>query len=228
MIINVGILQAGETNSAMRGDFVDYDDMFRQSFRDFNFNMTAYRVFEDEFPTNPDAEQAYIISGSRFGVYEDYPWIDRLGGFIRDCYSQSIPMVGICFGHQMLAKALGGTVEKFSGGWAIGMQSYTLNGDTTPFDQLAFHQDQVIEPPKEAELFCTSDFCKYAGLYYGDKAISVQAHPEFQNDYVRALTHLRSESFSDEQREESLTSLEQRTASPVLIQQLGQFIVDHV
>ena len=94
-------------------------------------------------------------------------------------------MVGICFGHQIIAQALGGKVEKFHGGWSVGPTKYALNGGEVTLN--AWHQDQVVERPKEAELVGTSPFCENAALVYGERAFTVQAHPEFDNEFLGNL-----------------------------------------
>ncbi len=164
------------------------------------FNYRGYCVLDDEFPAAADECDGWIITGSKHGVYDDLPWIEPLKVLVREIYQAKIPLVGICFGHQIMAEALGGKVEKSDRGWGLGLQTYQLvnrtppNGTTTHYPAItlnAIHQDQVVEPPADARVFAGSTFCPYAGLVYGDQAFSLQPHPEFSISYEQALIEYR-------------------------------------
>ncbi len=142
-------------------------------------------------PESINDADGWLITGSKFGAYENHPWIPPLEEFIRSAYSKDIPIVGICFGHQILAQALGGTVEKYSGGWSVGRVEYNLEGHDTPVPLYAWHQDQVVVPPKDARVIGSTDFCRYAALAYGNKAYSLQPHPEFTESFFHALFDAR-------------------------------------
>ncbi len=122
-------------------------------------------------------------------MYEDHPFIPPLEALIREIYRQEIPLVGICFGHQIIAQALGGTVEKYAGGWSVGATEYSLGEASVVLN--AWHLDQVITPPDQATVIGSSECCKYAFLGYGAKAFSVQAHPEFNSTFVKGLIDTR-------------------------------------
>ena len=133
--------------------------------------------------------QRLAITGSRHGVYEDHRWLDPLREFIRLIHYEKLPLVGICFGHQIIAQALGGVVEKFQGGWSVGSTLYKYGNRDVNLN--AWHQDQVIVPPSNAETVMTNDFCKFAGLAYDDNIITFQPHPEFNSDYIQGLIENR-------------------------------------
>ncbi|MEM8801686.1 MAG: type 1 glutamine amidotransferase [Pseudomonadota bacterium] len=143
-----------------------------------------------DFPAMTDDAEGWLITGSKYGAYEDLPFIPRLEAFIREAYAADIPQVGICFGHQIIAQALGGTVEKFSGGWCIGRTEYDFDG--TPLALNAWHQDQVTHPPADATTIAETPFCQHAGLAYKGRAFSVQPHPEFDVDAVELLLKARA------------------------------------
>ena len=107
----------------------------------------------------------------------------------RQALRAGLPVVGICFGHQIIAQALGGKVEKFAGGWSVGPTAYDFDGDTITLN--AWHQDQVVERPKDAQVLASNDFCENAALLYDDRAFTVQAHPEFRSDFVDGLMKTR-------------------------------------
>jgi GMP synthase-like glutamine amidotransferase len=102
--------------------------MFARLFEPRGFELRLWEVVDGDFPDGPDAADAWLITGSPHGVYEDRPWIAPLEAFIRDIRDAGRPLVGICFGHQIVAQAFGGRVEKFDGGWALGRRSTTIAG----------------------------------------------------------------------------------------------------
>jgi len=154
------------------------------------FTFQGWNVVDMEFPKTVDDADGWLISGSRHGAYEDLPFIPPLESFIHDIYSAKIPLVGICFGHQVMAQALGGRVQKFSDGWAVGNTDYQFQDGVMSLN--AFHQDQVVEAPDMAQTIATNEFCKYAGFAYPNRAMSVQAHPEFGLTEMTQLLELRA------------------------------------
>jgi GMP synthase (glutamine-hydrolysing) len=124
------------------------------------------------------------------------------GRFFEGDLRKKIPIVGICFGHQLLAQALGGKVEKFSQGWSIGHTPYTVEDNSKDENRkvniAAWHQDQVTVLPDDAVCTGSSDFCKYAFIEYGETAYSIQAHPEFTSEFIGELVSLRSASMPEE------------------------------
>ena len=113
--------------------------------------------------------------------------------FIRNCFDADTPVAGFCFGHQIMAQAMGGVVEKFSGGWDVGYKTYnlTFQEKNEKASVMAWHQDQVIEKPKDAQLIASSSFCKIAGLKYGNIGLSLQSHPEYNSDFLKGLMRER-------------------------------------
>lgn len=185
----IGILQTGQSPDMLRGQFGDYPDMFQQLLAEQGFAFRTFHVEAMEFPEDVHQCDGWLITGSRHGAYEDHPFIKPLESFIRDAYAEQVPLVGICFGHQIIAQALGGKVEKFAGGWSVGPQSYDFNGDRLTLN--AWHQDQVTVRPPGAEVAACSEFCENAALVYGDRAFTVQAHPEFRGPFMDGLIHTR-------------------------------------
>ncbi len=187
--MRIGILETGLAPDDLRARHGSYPDLFARLLGPRGFDFTTYSVVGMEFPDSVHDAEGWLITGSRHGVYEDHPFIPPLEALIRQAVAEAVPVVGICFGHQAVAQALGGRVEKFHGGWAVGPQDYDFDGQTLRLN--AWHQDQVIEPPDGAEVIATHPFCAYAGLRYGDRALTVQAHPEFDDAFLAGLIETR-------------------------------------
>jgi GMP synthase-like glutamine amidotransferase len=183
----IGILQTGLAPDAL-SDLGDYPDMFARLLDGNGFTFRTYRVLEGQFPAHVTDCDGWLITGSRHGAYEDHPWISPLEQFIRDSFAAHVPMVGICFGHQIIAQAMGGKVEKFAGGWAVGAQDYDFGGTSLTLN--AWHQDQVTQAPAGAKVVASNEFCANAALLY-DHAFTVQAHPEFRPEFIDGLMKTR-------------------------------------
>ncbi|MBT8475739.1 MAG: type 1 glutamine amidotransferase [Rhodobacteraceae bacterium] len=187
--MKIGILQSGHLPEAMRETLGDYSEMYQALLAGQGLEFTTYNVCDMEFPESATSEDGWLISGSRHGAYDDLPFIARLEDLIREAHAAGVPMVGICFGHQIIAQALGGKVEKFAGGWAVGPQVYEF-GDT-PLTLNAWHQDQVTDLPPGATPIATHPFCANAGFVLGDHILTVQPHPEFDDAAVASLVDQR-------------------------------------
>ncbi|WP_099826436.1 type 1 glutamine amidotransferase [Oceaniglobus indicus] len=187
--MHIGILQTGLAPDTLKAEGGDYPDLFARLLDGHGLTFTTWRVVDGAFPDGIDAADGWLITGSKHGAYEDHPWIPPLETLIRDIHAAGRPMVGICFGHQIIARALGGKVEKFNGGWSVGQVPYVIEG--TPFRLNAWHQDQVTVPPDTARTVGASDFCAHAALAYGDTILTVQPHPEFDANAIETLIDTR-------------------------------------
>jgi GMP synthase-like glutamine amidotransferase len=185
----IGILQTGLAPDVLAPEMGDYPDMFARLLDGQGFTFRTWRVVDGEFPENVHAADGWLITGSRHGVYEDHPWIPPLEEFIRAAFSARVPLVGICFGHQIVAQAMGGKVERHAGGWAVGATDYDFGGETIRLN--AWHRDQVVKVPGTAKVIASNDFCANAALLYDDRAFTVQAHPEFRPEFVDGLMKTR-------------------------------------
>lgn len=188
--MRIGILKCGQSPEVIRGELGDYDTMFEQLLAGRGFEFTSYHVEAMQFPASVHDADGWLLTGSRHGAYEDHAFIAPLEEFVRRAYAEHVPMVGICFGHQLIAQALGGKVMKYPGGWAVGAQDYDF-GDV-PVTLNAWHQDQVVERPAGAEIAATSGFCENAALVYDDRAFTIQAHPEFPDAFIQGLIEHRA------------------------------------
>jgi len=187
--MKIGILRTGHSPENMIETMGNYDVMFERLLEGNDFEFQTFSVVDGEFPAGPQDADGWLITGSKHGAYEDHDWIPPLETLIRDINATGKPMIGVCFGHQIIAQALGGKVAKFDGGWSVGRTEYTLNGKPVALN--AWHQDQVVKLPETARVVGSSDFCANAMLTYGDNIWTVQPHPEFSPEFLGGLIRTR-------------------------------------
>lgn len=220
----IGILQTGQAPDILRDASGDYPDMFEKLLAGRGLTFRTWHVEEMEFPDDVRECEGWLITGSRHGAYEDHPFIPKLETFIRDAIAAKVPLVGICFGHQIIAQALGGTVERFDEGWAVGPQDYDFGDETLTLN--AWHRDQVTKRPEGAEVAATNAFCENAALIYGDDAFTVQAHPEFHDDFVEGLMRTRGKGLVPEPLMEAANArLGAKNSSPAIADRIAEFFL---
>lgn len=225
--MRIGVLEAGPVNPQIIEEYGPYTPMFERLLRLADPDITVERVvcYEGELPNSVTDADGWMITGSVYGAYEARAWYPAFETFLRDAVGAKVPVAGVCFGHQILAQALGGRVVKSEKGWGLGAQDYTMRarpawaaplGDG--FTNYAVHQDQVIEVPPGATVVAGNTFCPIAALAYGDPdapdAISVQPHPEFGQGFVERILDMREGvSFSNELAERARSTFARETHS---------------
>jgi GMP synthase-like glutamine amidotransferase len=199
--MKITVFQTGLVPEVIRDQFDGYGKMIADLIdrdREY-FEFEIISPLEGDVIPKIDEIEGLAISGSALGVYDDAPWMEDLRTLIRDAYAKNIPMVGICFGHQLMAEALGAKVEKSQKGWGLGRHSYKIEhrpdymSDAPAEMQFSVvHQDQVLELPQKARLVGGNEFAPYAMLdYENGAAFSIQAHPEFADEYTKTLFEVR-------------------------------------
>ncbi len=191
------------------------------------FSFRVYHAFDGELPGSIDECDGYLITGSAASVIERAPWMLALGDFCIRAMERK-PVVGICFGHQLLCQALGGEVRAAEVGWGVGVHRYdvraTADWMTPPLGEVAMltsHMDQVVALPAGATVLASSEFCPFAVLQLGPNAISIQAHPEATRSCFGSVYDMRRERYAPGQADKALASLEQPTDED----QVGSWIV---
>ena len=214
--MKLGILETGEPPAGVKERFGDYPSMFRRLFGEDAYDYSTFDVAGGALPGAVEGCGAYVVTGSSAGVYDALPWIDPLKDFLRSAKGQ-VPLIGVCFGHQIMAEAFGGKVIQSPKGWGVGLHRYRIEepqawmDSPEPVAVPASHQDQVVELPPGARVIGGNDFCPMGMLDYGPaRAISLQLHPEFDPAYAKALIENRRGSrYTDEQADKAVMSYEQ-------------------
>ncbi len=208
MSLRIGLLQCDHVADDLVDLHGDYQDIFSDFLhaQDQTIEVAIYDLTADNFPIDLESCDGYIITGSQFSAYDDIPWIHKAKDLVASLYQAEIPTIGICFGHQLMAEALGGKVEKaVDKGWGVGVHSWEIKNKgewlgekpSAKFSLRASHQDQVVKMPAKSILFASSDFCPIAGFKTGNHFLSMQGHPEFSREYSTALMNKRVDRIGD-------------------------------
>ncbi len=198
--MKLGILKTDQVRPEWVPEFGEYPDMFIKLLGqvDPDLEFRVYDVEQGEYPADIDEVDAYLITGSKSSVYDDKPWIKTLMEFVRELDRRRKKLVGICFGHQLVAHALGGRTEKSPKGWGVGLHTHRFTAtpawhdqQALEFDILVSHQDQVVKNAEGASVLAGSDFCENAVCQVGDHILTFQGHPEFVPGYSREIMEFR-------------------------------------
>jgi GMP synthase-like glutamine amidotransferase len=228
--VNVAILRTGAPPDALLPRFGEYDSMFARLLGP-GFETKGYDVRRGEYPAALEDHPAYLITGSPAGVYDPLPWIAPLEDFLRSARGKA-KLVGICFGHQVMAEAFGGRVEKSERGWSVGLQEYEIwqrpqwmaDAPATIAVPVS-HQDQIALLPPDAEVLAANAFSPFGMLAYpGQDAVSMQFHPEFEPDFARALIEARRGILPDP--DAAIASLDAPDDRPRVAAWIRRFLAD--
>lgn len=220
--MHIGILQTGHLAPEMQPKHGDYAALFRSLLDGNGFTFTTYNVVDGDFPDSAMAAEGWIITGSKHGVYEDHAWLPPLEALIREIAAAHRPLLGICFGHQVIAKALGGEVVKSDFGWIIGRQVYDMDGAQIALN--AWHQDQITRLPDGADITATGPGCPIAGFAIGAHIRTYQAHPEFDRDVTEGLLTYRAGAVPDTLVQSAKAALDTPTDSARIAHQMAAFL----
>ncbi|MEQ8240367.1 MAG: amidotransferase [Cyclobacteriaceae bacterium] len=206
--------------------FGTYVDMFEKLFP--NFNIQPYFIIDYFFPVVDDYD-VFICTGSKSSVYDRDPWIPHLLELIREIDSKNKKFVGVCFGHQAIAEALGGKVEKADVGYLIGVHEFQIaeqkgwmNG-VSSYHLLMLCQDQVKILPENSTILASSEYCPCAMFTVGNNIIGIQGHPEFSQEYDRAVFENRLRKVSPEKVEKAIESLNTPHDGALIAQWIERF-----
>ncbi|MCB0970406.1 MAG: hypothetical protein KDA97_02650 [Acidimicrobiales bacterium] len=232
--LQIGLLQCGHINERLAEVDGDYPQLFDRLLSPHGVEVTTYDVTLGQLPDDPSERDGWLISGSAASVYDDRPWIAPTEAFVRRLVADRSPTVGVCFGHQLAAQALGGEVRKADVGWGVGVRRYELvdegpawhegAGDGDEIGILAMHQDQVVRLPEGAQRWLTADYCPEAGFTIGDHLLTIQPHPEFTTTLTAGLLATRRERVGDEVVDAALASLDDRIDAAAVASWMTAFL----
>ena len=229
--MKLGILKTDAVRPEWVPEFGEYPDMFAALLEqaDPSLEFVVYDVEKGQYPDDIEEVDAYLITGSKSSVYDDKPWIAGLMDFVQELDRRRKKLVGICFGHQLVAQALGGETAKSPKGWGVGLHTHQFT--TLPawhdqgqpaFDILVSHQDQVLKNAQGARVLAGSNFCENAVCQIGDHILTFQGHPEFVSAYSREIMELRREMIGEQVYTSGMASLATEPES----QRIARWIVN--
>ncbi len=232
--MRVGLLVCDHVRPDMVGISGDYDAMFRRLFAGYpEIDLVVYDSVNSEIPTRPTECDAWLTTGSRHSVNDDFGWIRSLEEFIRNTAVTGVPFIGTCFGHQLLAKSLGGTVVIAEGGWGVGVKTVQLVAGLPfmpvgvgSFRVINSHQEQIEKLPEEAAIVGWNDHCPVSLMTVGSSMLGIQGHPEMDVDYARARIELRrGTTIPSATADEAVVSLSTEPDTQLVADFLVEFLV---
>ena len=218
--LNIGLILCYDIDPSDQAEYGTYTRMFQDSLDPLaqTIALTPINCLEGESLPAPQDFAGYIITGSRASVYDDLPWITVLQAFIRQCWDEDIKIVGICFGHQLIAHSLGGKTEKAKAGWGFGIHSTRLSEkrswmtgteslDDDCYNLIVIHQDQVVDVPPQFKTIASSNFCPNSMIVAENKMLGIQGHPEFNKNFCQSVAERRKATIGPEVYKSTLHSL---------------------
>ena len=233
MSLRICILETDVLRPELVDQYQGYGRMFEHLFthQPIAAEFRVYNVVNGEYPDDDEVFDAYLVTGSKADSFGDDPWIATLKVFLLERYTRGDKLLGVCFGHQLLALLLGGRSERAHQGWGVGTHRYVmaakapwLSPQVEELTLLISHQDQVTQLPENATVIASSDFCPYAAYHIGDQVLCFQGHPEFIHDYSRALLELRQQHLGPEVYSKGVASLDQQHQGTTVAEWMMRFV----
>ncbi len=229
----IGILQAGPVVPHIAAEHGDYPDMFATLLGRTDTEFVTWNAQRGEFPSSAKDADAFVITGSRCSVFDADDWIEGLARCVNKLIDTGACVVGVCFGHQLIAHFRGGATAPASVGWGVGVHSANVIESaatwrkslvSSSYSLLASHRDQVTSMPEGGRLWATSDFCPISAYTIDASVLCIQQHAEFTKAYARALMHLRAELIGPDLLAAGLASLDQQTNGQAVAGWIHDFI----
>lgn len=231
--MRICVMVCGRVSEPLADVMPPYPESFRRLLAPHlpEAEFTACSAIDGAFPGSVEDHDVYIFSGSPHGVYEDLPWVREAEAFVRRAHDAGRVLIGGCFGHQLIAQALGGEVRKSERGWGMGVHSHVLvrreawmRGGPEAVNVLVSHQDQVVRPPEGAVVLAASPFCPNAMLRIGDRVLTLQGHPEMNLQTVDRLLDMRRDKVGEAVFAEGKASLDRPLDHDAMARWLAGFV----
>ena len=223
--MKIGLLACDHIQS----NYSDYPELFAKLLPQFDFDV--FNVCEGVFPSSASDYEAWIITGSKYSVYDDIDWIKRLKCFVQDISLADKYCIGICFGHQMLGEAMGGKVMKAQQGWCVGIHEFDvvdrenwMNPYQPKVNLLMSCQDQITVLPPNSKVLLKTSLCPVGSIKIGEKMLGIQGHPEFSTDYIKFLMEDRINRIPENTLKVGINSLSKPVSNTEVAQWIAEFI----
>ncbi len=230
-MLTLGLLQCGFVHPDALHHGGDYPELFAGLFEPLGISVRPYEVYKGEIPNSLSDCQGWITSPSRSSVYDQSPWINSALEIVRELVSDQHRFAGICFGHQLIAQAFDGVVQRSPGGWGVGLKRYEIlkqhhwmSPPASSITLVASHEDQVTRLPTGGELFATAPYCPLAGFTLGTNTLAIQPHIEFTPEISATLTELRRDLIGHKLASEALASLSQHCDRTLVAGWIANFL----
>ena len=231
--MNICLLKCGNVQHDLLHVSGDHEDMFISLFQKYapSVRLFVFDVQKDNYPNNLNDYAGFLSTGSPASVYDDFSWINAYKSFTHKLFLNGHKHVGICFGHQMIAEALGGKVQKSERDWEIGIKSFQILLPTPwmnakkleNYSLIVSHQDQVVKLPENAKVIAGNDHCPVGIFMIGDHVLGIQQHPEFTKEYHIASINSRKNIIKPELIEYALKSMDKKTDSDIVAKWIENF-----
>ncbi len=190
----------------------DYDLLYGGFLQaaDPTLEIVPYDVVNGVLPAEPDECDGWLITGSRYDAFADTPWIEDLRAFVRKVHEHEARLAGICFGHQVIAQALGGQVER-AGSWKVGPHPFRMapqpwfEGGELAISSM--HRDIVTRLPEGASVIAEGSTAAVPAYLVGHHILGIQGHPEYDETIVEALVGARQDLFEPNVASDARTRL---------------------
>ena len=233
--MKIAILRAGQVDPVLLSNHSEYPDMISHLLlkKDNRLQFTYFDVQNKELPSNIHDFDAYIITGGKDSVFDGYHWIAECSDFLLEANSLNKKLIGICFGHQLLAQTFGGRVIRSKKGWGLGATEFDIYKQKTwmlpkrlNFTLLVSHQDQVVSLPKGAQLLAGNTFCPNACFQLDGNILGMQGHPEFSKKFLTELMSTRTGHINSASIDKAQRSLQSVTHENIIAGWLIAFIAE--
>ncbi|MFI8481044.1 amidotransferase [Pseudomonas sp. NPDC078700] len=235
MPLQICILETDVLRPELIDQYQGYGKMFERLFANqpIAAEFTVYNVMQGEYPADSEQFDAYLVTGSKADSFGEDAWIQTLKTYLLERYTRGDKLLGVCFGHQLLALLLGGEAKRAAQGWGVGIHRYDLANKpqwmTPVLDDLTLlisHQDQVTKLPENATLLASSEFCPIAAYCIEDQVLCFQGHPEFIHDYSKTLLDIRQQHIGEQNYRKGVDSLKDAHQGHAVAEWMMRFVAN--